>query len=96
MFQLLLERKLRCNGEKPLCNNCTIRNFECVYALVQRRRGPGKAQKGSHSKKARATRCLELKPGYHPSASSIIAELDAMPPEILPYVTVLQDIVVTQ
>ncbi|GLB38336.1 putative TRAFAC class TrmE-Era-EngA-EngB-Septin- like GTPase superfamily, septin GTPase family protein [Lyophyllum shimeji] len=45
-------RKLRCNGAKPSCSNCTVRRFQCEYVPVQRRRGPGKAPKGSKSKKA--------------------------------------------
>ncbi|CAA7261591.1 unnamed protein product [Cyclocybe aegerita] len=45
-------RKLRCNGVKPSCYNCTVRKFECEYVPIQRRRGPGKAPKGSRSRKA--------------------------------------------
>lgn len=45
-------RKLRCNGAKPSCYNCTVRKFECEYVPIQRRRGPGKAPRGSRSKKA--------------------------------------------
>jgi len=44
-------RKLRCNGAKPSCSNCLVRNFRCEYVPVQRRRGPGKAPKGTKSKK---------------------------------------------
>lgn len=44
-------RKLRCNGAKPSCQNCTVRKFQCEYVPVQRRRGPGKAPKGTKSKK---------------------------------------------
>ncbi|KAF8798963.1 hypothetical protein BYT27DRAFT_7202696 [Phlegmacium glaucopus] len=47
-------RKLRCNGAKPSCYNCTVRKFECEYVSTQRRRGPGKAPKGSRSRKGRS------------------------------------------
>jgi hypothetical protein len=49
----LTGRKLRCDGEKPSCKNCTQRNYECEYVSTQRRRGPGKAKKGSRSRKGR-------------------------------------------
>ncbi|KAF8073710.1 hypothetical protein FPV67DRAFT_761934 [Lyophyllum atratum] len=48
-------RKLRCNGAKPACSNCTVRKFQCEYVPVQRRRGPGKAPKGTKSKKTSNT-----------------------------------------
>lgn len=48
---LVLGRKLRCNGVKPSCYNCTLRNADCRYDSAPRRRGPGKAKKGSRSKK---------------------------------------------
>jgi hypothetical protein len=81
MFLLLgLVRKLRCDGEKPTCYHCTVRpGAECIYELAQRRRGPGKARKGSRSKKV----------GHRPSTVVAELELDAMPPEIQPYMTVL-------
>ncbi|RDB17989.1 hypothetical protein Hypma_000749 [Hypsizygus marmoreus] len=44
-------RKLRCNGAKPACSNCIVRKFQCEYVPVQRRRGPGKAPKGTKPKK---------------------------------------------
>ncbi|KAG6831922.1 hypothetical protein H0H92_006523 [Tricholoma furcatifolium] len=48
-------RKLRCNGAKPKCSHCLTRNFDCEYVPVQRRRGPGKAPKGTKSKKGTPT-----------------------------------------
>ncbi|KAH7906016.1 hypothetical protein BJ138DRAFT_681021 [Hygrophoropsis aurantiaca] len=45
-------RKLRCDGTKPCCLNCSTRSQECKYEMTVRRRGPGKAPKGSRSKKA--------------------------------------------
>lgn len=51
---ILTGRKLRCNGAKPSCYNCTVRKFECEYVSTQRRRGPGKAPKGSRSRRGRS------------------------------------------
>ena len=44
-------RKLRCDGNKPTCWNCVSRKKLCVYQPYPRRRGPGKAPKGTRSKK---------------------------------------------
>ncbi|KAG1833985.1 hypothetical protein DFJ58DRAFT_821890, partial [Suillus subalutaceus] len=48
----LTGRKLRCDGTKPSCANCSTRTLECVYKDHPRRRGPGKAPKGSRTKKS--------------------------------------------
>ncbi|KAG7095018.1 hypothetical protein E1B28_005812 [Marasmius oreades] len=41
-------RKLRCDTKRPQCSNCASReNQVCHYKEFQRRRGPGKANKGS-------------------------------------------------
>ncbi|KAH7885220.1 hypothetical protein F5I97DRAFT_1928628 [Phlebopus sp. FC_14] len=40
-------RKLRCDGTKPRCSNCATRSLACRYQDHPRRRGPGKAPKGS-------------------------------------------------
>lgn len=50
LFPLLkrwVGRKLRCDGSKPSCANCATRSLECKYQDHPRRRGPGKAPKGS-------------------------------------------------
>lgn len=47
----LLERKLRCSNERPQCKNCEQRQRECLYG-EPRRRGPGKAPRGSRPKKS--------------------------------------------
>lgn len=89
-------RKLRCNGTKPSCYNCTVRNFECEYVPIQRRRGPGKAPKGSRSKKA-ATQPQASQP---PTSRTVPApsappnpvpeyELESLAPELRPYTSVL-------
>ncbi|KAF8843294.1 hypothetical protein BDN67DRAFT_218233 [Paxillus ammoniavirescens] len=46
-----LGRKLRCDGSKPCCSNCATRSLACRYQDHPRRRGPGKAPKGSRSRK---------------------------------------------
>ena len=45
-FTFVAGRKLRCNGARPLCQNCSTRQLECEYVPQQRRRGPGKANRG--------------------------------------------------
>ncbi|KAJ7107283.1 hypothetical protein C8R43DRAFT_1243691 [Mycena crocata] len=44
-------RKLRCDGLKPICGNCNQRDQHCTYKPYPKRRGPGKAAKGSRVKK---------------------------------------------
>ncbi|KAL4069945.1 hypothetical protein V8B97DRAFT_1967137 [Scleroderma yunnanense] len=43
-------RKLRCDGTKPSCSNCSTRSLVCKYQDHPRRRGPGKAPKGLRKK----------------------------------------------
>jgi len=98
-------RKLRCNGTKPSCYNCTIRKFECEYVPTQRRRGPGKAPKGSRSKRGAAAQAQlqaatsRIDPfpplssskhrGDRPPDAVPEYELDALGPELRPYTSVL-------
>ncbi|KAJ7505280.1 hypothetical protein B0H11DRAFT_2339484 [Mycena galericulata] len=44
-------RKLKCDGLRPACGNCTAREQNCKYAPHPKRRGPGKAAKGARAKK---------------------------------------------
>lgn len=44
-------RKLKCDGNKPRCSNCYNRQEVCEYVDRPKRRGPGKAAKGSRAKK---------------------------------------------
>ncbi|KAJ7789323.1 hypothetical protein B0H14DRAFT_2944933 [Mycena olivaceomarginata] len=44
-------RKLKCDGNKPRCSNCYNRREVCEYVDRPKRRGPGKAAKGSRAKK---------------------------------------------
>ncbi|KAF8158127.1 hypothetical protein B0H34DRAFT_782730 [Crassisporium funariophilum] len=88
-------RKLRCNGAKPSCSNCTVRKFDCEYVPTQRRRGPGKAPKGSRSKKMSHSSRLDpsgsnsKNVGDRPPSSVPEYELDALAPELRPYTSVL-------
>src|SRR5882762_3793311 len=43
-------RKLRCSTDRPRCSNCAQRDLVCTYG-EPRRRGPGKAPRGSKTKK---------------------------------------------
>ncbi|KIP06206.1 hypothetical protein PHLGIDRAFT_515882 [Phlebiopsis gigantea 11061_1 CR5-6] len=45
-------RKLKCDGQQPLCGNCQKRNHPCSYAPYPKRRGPGKAPKGHRKSEA--------------------------------------------
>ncbi|RPD77876.1 hypothetical protein L226DRAFT_521379 [Lentinus tigrinus ALCF2SS1-7] len=46
-------RKLRCDGQKPSCANCTKRSHPCTYEQQPKRRGPGKTPRGSSRKRGR-------------------------------------------
>ncbi|KAF9221637.1 hypothetical protein BS17DRAFT_785095 [Gyrodon lividus] len=51
-------RKIRCDGAKPTCHNCTRRaksNDECVYDAAPKRRGPDKTP-GARQRMAREAR----------------------------------------
>lgn len=66
-------RKLRCDGNKPQCFNCHNRQLkDCTYQVYIRRRGPGKAPKGSRSKKRgnTATRVYESSSPHRRGESS--------------------------
>ena len=39
-------RKLKRDGQQPMCGNCQKRSHPCSYAPYPKRRGPGKAPKG--------------------------------------------------
>lgn len=40
-------RKLGCSGDRPKCKTCLKQGRECLYEATARRRGPGKAPRGS-------------------------------------------------
>ncbi|KAK8869550.1 hypothetical protein IAR55_000117 [Kwoniella newhampshirensis] len=46
-------RKLKCDGIRPKCDNCTKRNETCTWDDNVRRRGPGRATKERREKAAR-------------------------------------------
>ncbi|KAL0581253.1 hypothetical protein V5O48_000736 [Marasmius crinis-equi] len=48
------KRRIRCDGNRPSCFQCLSReDQECHYDAFPRRRGPGKANKGSRGAKAK-------------------------------------------
>ncbi|KAF7314282.1 GTP binding protein [Mycena kentingensis (nom. inval.)] len=63
-------RKLRCDGGRPICSNCNQRNQPCSYREAPKRRGPGKAAKGSRAKKAKKGGESSRRPGTPPSPAS--------------------------
>lgn len=42
-----LGRKLKCDGRRPTCGHCSLRNLACAYDDFIRRRGPGKKEKNT-------------------------------------------------
>lgn len=40
-------RKLKCDGRRPTCGHCSLRNLACAYDDFIRRRGPGKKEKNT-------------------------------------------------
>ncbi|KAJ9122817.1 hypothetical protein QFC24_004248 [Naganishia onofrii] len=43
-------RKIKCGGQRPICENCEKKGLECVFDVVVKRRGPDK-QPGGRMKK---------------------------------------------
>ncbi|KAG1822738.1 uncharacterized protein BJ212DRAFT_1477152 [Suillus subaureus] len=89
-------RKLRCDGTKPSCANCSTRTLECIYKDHPRRRGPGKAPKGSRTKKSEgkgrkgrkssktATSEIDREGSEQPSAAGLPDRHVFEPPMMLP------------
>ena len=67
-------RKLGCSGDRPKCKACVKRKGECTYAPAPRRRGPGKAPRGSR----------KLAKGQQPFPSSDFTFRVPFPPPIQP------------
>ncbi|KAI9329595.1 hypothetical protein BD770DRAFT_334004, partial [Pilaira anomala] len=38
--ELCRRKKIRCDGSKPTCGNCTRLNNECTYSTSSKKRGP--------------------------------------------------------
>lgn len=80
----LAGRKLRCDGSKPSCSNCATRSLACKYQDHPRRRGPGKAPKGSRDKREKRG---ASKSTNRPVASEVERDVAPMqPPEDASYV----------
>lgn len=88
-------RKLKCDGGKPRCKNCHERRFECRYPTFQRRRGPGKAPKGSRARKRAAAVAASTSAAAPPSEPPELpqerssVELEALAPEVRQYTSVI-------
>ncbi|KAL4264772.1 Zn(2)-C6 fungal-type domain-containing protein [Pleurotus pulmonarius] len=67
-------RKLRCDGGRPSCYNCTQRNKECAYEAQPRRRGPGRAPKGSKSRRLESGTASPSQKGDSPPPQTPISE----------------------
>lgn len=81
-------RKLRCDGLKPLCTNCERRKYECEYVSTQRRRGPGKAPKGSRSRKARSEHSGSSSRNAGDPLPSMVPDFESSP-DLRPFVSVM-------
>jgi hypothetical protein len=84
----LTGRKLRCNGAKPSCYNCTVRKFECEYVSIQRRRGPGKAKKGSRSRKGRSENSGSSSNVIGDRLPTMVPDYEVSP-DLRPYISIL-------
>jgi hypothetical protein len=74
-------RKLRCSGQRPNCDACDQRKQECFYeANAPRRRGPGKAPKGTRSKR-RATKSKRAQSGAEFGSPEVFDDRDRLRPE---------------
>ncbi|KAF8631047.1 hypothetical protein AX15_002655 [Amanita polypyramis BW_CC] len=83
-------RKLRCNGARPLCQNCSARKLECEYVPVQRRRGPGKAKKVKNVQSQVPDGSIGSGTSQREQTSESIAyDLDTLAPELRPYTSVM-------
>ncbi|KAF5369336.1 hypothetical protein D9758_002739 [Tetrapyrgos nigripes] len=84
-------RKLRCDGMRPSCSNCVSReNQVCHYQLFPKRRGPGKAPKGTRAKKRKVERPAQesqlsfmAAPSHAHDSTSF--ELEGLVPELQVY-----------
>ncbi|TFY70668.1 hypothetical protein EVG20_g2340 [Dentipellis fragilis] len=75
------QRKLKCSGDRPKCRACSSRDLNCNYAAEPRRRGPGKALKGSRSRGPRTSAAAAAPP--HPTGIEA-STMKALPPTPAP------------
>ncbi|WVQ71884.1 hypothetical protein IAR50_001426 [Cryptococcus sp. DSM 104548] len=68
-------RKLKCDGNKPVCDTCTKRGETCTWDDHVRRRGPGKATKERREKAAREALAAGLTNGdsLHNRPTGVVA-----------------------
>ncbi|KAL1745128.1 hypothetical protein HDZ31DRAFT_37102 [Schizophyllum fasciatum] len=63
-------RKIRCDGARPACHNCTVKgNSECNYDALPRRRGPDKVPGARH--RPSASRRSTSQPRGRPSTATV-------------------------
>lgn len=48
-------RKIKCGGQRPVCENCEKKGLKCVYDVVVKRRGPDKKPGGRMKKRHSGT-----------------------------------------
>ncbi|KAL1745124.1 hypothetical protein HDZ31DRAFT_37115 [Schizophyllum fasciatum] len=63
-------RKLRCDGDKPVCGNCNSRGNVCTYRSSPRRRGPGKVSKAEKARRKAESSMAERDVARSSSSSS--------------------------
>ncbi|KAJ2451433.1 hypothetical protein EV183_003614 [Coemansia sp. RSA 2336] len=54
------KKKIRCNGDKPICNSCQKSNIVCHYSPVGPRKKPRRPRVGSQESKASKRRASEV------------------------------------
>lgn len=62
---------MRCDGQRPTCRNCKQRSNPCIYVQEQKRRGPGKAPRGSRKSARGRLRSKEPPQGQASNASQV-------------------------
>ena len=81
-----LGRKLKCDGQYPICGNCQKRRLACDYAPYPKRRGPGKAPKGQKklaAMRAKAAAAASASPGSQ-AGSAAAGSSVSQPAELHP------------
>lgn len=58
-FFFASERKMKCDGRRPSCGNCSKRTEACVYINEVRRRGPGKKKKLVAARPKKTNKAIE-------------------------------------
>ncbi|KAJ8082373.1 hypothetical protein PM082_008228 [Marasmius tenuissimus] len=81
------KRRIRCDGNRPSCFQCRSREDQvCIYDVAPRRRGPGKANKGSRGTKPK-NGYVERSRQHDEDENTVGSrtEISELPPQYLPF-----------